>query len=116
LVGLRYPTSAAGEPLLVRIQGLRRWFEAPLDDEPETGLQVEFAGRISGISDRSCPVGIRGMTEHEGNLHVLVGAIGTARKPTAIDIDYPESTRLDCSHVVAPNPGREGIWQLEGER
>lgn len=115
LVGLRYPTSAAGEPLLIRVQGLRRWFEAPPVDEPEAELHVEFAGRISGISDRSCPVGIRGMTEHQGNLHVLVGAIGTARKPTAIDIDYPESTRLDCSHVMAPNPGREGIWQLEGE-
>lgn len=111
LLGLRFPSTAAGEPLVARIRGLARAFET----RDDAGIEVDIAARIRGISARARPLGIRGMSQRDGRLHLIVGSIGAERKPTAINIDYPESTRLDCSHVVTAMPGATGCADLSAD-
>jgi len=113
LLGLRFPTTADGHPLIVRVRGLGRWADAGGNDD--AALEVELAAVLTGLGDRAYPVGVRDMTTHDGRLHVLAGAIGTERKPSAIEIDYAGYRRVDCVHVQTAMPGATGVAELQSE-
>ncbi len=93
IVGLRYPLTDNGEPLLVELEGFDRLFEE--DGLPPRVTQVWW---LAGVGARDRSAGVRGLERIGDELHVLTGPIGTARKDSTITMDYPGSKSTLCGH------------------
>lgn len=97
LVGLRFPVTRNGEPILIRIDGLLHLFED--DGEPPI---ADRAWALKDVGSRAYSAGVRGLEQVGEDLHVLTGPIGTARKDSALVKDYPGSKQVKCKHWRLP--------------
>lgn len=68
LVGLRFPCTAAGHPLLVEIQGVQAWFDDP--KAPVTAGPVWVLDNVGAAGE---PAGVRDLELTRQGLHVLTG-------------------------------------------
>ena len=109
LVGLRFPTSAGGHPLLVEIDGLERIFDG--GDPEVTGIW-----ELGGIGSRWVPAGIRGLTEsHDGSIEAITGNLDSAGKDSVLIDAHPEAALAQSAHFRLRAPeGRSG-GRIEGE-
>ncbi|MFW5828867.1 MAG: hypothetical protein ACOCXA_01280 [Planctomycetota bacterium] len=93
LLALRFPVSADGRPLLVRVCGIPQAF---------TGLtppafQAQVAATVQ-TGSREHPVGLRALQAEGEHLHLLTGPIGSIDKANAVAKDYPGSQQAPCRH------------------
>lgn len=68
LIGLRFPCTAAGQPILVGIRSIQRWF-----DEPAAPVQTAGVWVLENIGRRKAPAGVRDMDLLGDELHLLTG-------------------------------------------
>ncbi len=116
LLGLRFPMTADGHPLLVRIEDLGRCFA-------ENGtLTASIAGYIANAGSAERPVGIRalqrtGAGDHDRQaINVLTGPLGSPGHRDALAHDYPGSEKAPCRHWCIELPmGRAAGEGLEAE-
>jgi hypothetical protein len=93
LLGLRYPVSAAGHPLLVEVDDVEALFAGAVPACSRV-WELENAG------DRESPMGIRALhAEGQDVFDAVVGDLDAAGKGATILEDHPEGGRAASRHV-----------------
>ena len=101
LLGLRFPTSAGGRPVLVEMEGVERLFEGGLP-EVRGFLVVDAVGRggeMAGVRDLAL-VGGGGGEE----LHLVTGNIDSREGESVLVRDYPEGRDTVATHFRCALP------------
>lgn len=93
LLGLRYPTSADGHPLLVELHDADALFDgAP----PRCGNVWE----LEDVGSRAAPAGLRGLeTRGDDRFDAIVGDLDAAGKSAIVLEDHPEGGNAPSEHV-----------------
>lgn len=87
LLGLRYPASAEGHPLMVELEDVDSLFE-----RPETPPRCTAVWVIEGIGSSTNPAGVRGLHTDDGRrFDAVVGDLDVS--------DYPEGQGPPSTHV-----------------
>jgi hypothetical protein len=91
-IGLRFPTTAEGQPLVVALPDVDVLFDAP-DDVPP-------CGDVWWIETGSpeLPEGIRAMDPSRGSFQVITGSLDALGKDSALVDNHPESGQAGCRH------------------
>ncbi|HCT79511.1 MAG TPA: hypothetical protein DGG94_23240 [Micromonosporaceae bacterium] len=91
LIGLRWPVTVAGEPILVEISGVQNLFEGG------TGLSVAGAYVLTGLGPG--PLGVRALSARTGGeFDVVVGSIDALDKGSVLLDSHPEARDATCRH------------------
>jgi hypothetical protein len=114
LLGLRYPVTADGRPLLVVLTGLQRLFDGA---EPEVAevLVLDAVGRGGALA------GVRDLCLLGETLHVVTGNLDSAGKGSVLLADHPDGRTTVNTHFAVPFPRarrrqhRAGAEVLRGE-
>ena len=114
LLGLRFPVSSDGHPVLVELDDIERLFE-PGDALPEVcGFWVVDAvgreGDIAGVRDLAV---LR--TERGEELHLVTGNVDSRDKDSVLIQDYPGGHNTVASHFRSTLPPDAHSGSLEGE-
>ncbi|HEX5421704.1 MAG TPA: hypothetical protein VFY39_17060, partial [Gammaproteobacteria bacterium] len=100
LLGLRFPMTAAGAPLLIRIDDLARCFSE------NAALTASVAACLAGAGEPERPAGILAIQSGTGpgaeTVELLTGPLGLPDSRDALANEYPGSAALPCRH-----------WRLE---
>jgi CHAD domain-containing protein len=109
LIGLRFPTSAEGHPLLVEVDD----FGALFDD----GLPaVKGVWEVTNVGSRWVPAGIRGLGEGEdGSIEALTGNLDSTGKDSVLVDAHPEAALARSAHFRLPLPGNRRGGSVEAE-
>jgi hypothetical protein len=111
LLGLRFPTTADGRPLLVDLDGIQRLFE-PGGGPPEVrGFWV-----LDAVGRDGTMAGVRDLTLHEGELHVVTGNIDAREKGSVLLEDYPQGAHTMATHWRCRLPEGRRSGHLAAER
>jgi hypothetical protein len=95
LLGLRYPVTADGHPVLVELEDVEAVF-ADADAIPRCS-NVWF---LEGVGSREEPVGLRGLhASGPDRFDALVGNLDSAGKDAVIIDDHPEAVEACSTHV-----------------
>jgi hypothetical protein len=95
LLGLRYPVSAGGHPLLVELDDVDALFE-----DPDAIPACSHVWELETVGDRHAPMGIRALhTDGEDRFDAVVGDLDAAGKGATILEDHPEGGRAASLHV-----------------
>ena len=111
LLGLRYPVSADGHPLLVELDHVEALFGDP--DALPACLSV---WELENAGDRDAPMGIRALhTEGDDVYDAVVGDLDASGKGATILADHPAGGRAASRHVRFSLPPRAagGAVQVE---
>jgi hypothetical protein len=68
LLGLRYPVTEEGHPIVVEVEGIDRLFERRAG--PPAVISVRI---LSNVGTKECPAGIRELDSREGAIHAITG-------------------------------------------
>ena len=114
LLGLRFPVSADGCPVLVEIEGIERLFERG-DEPPEVlGFWVVDAvgreGEIAGVRD----LALLGTAEGE-ELHLVTGNVDSRDKGSVLIRDYPGGHHTVATHFRSILPPDAHSGSLDAE-
>ena len=114
LLGLRFPISADGHPVLVEMEGIERLFEADHDFPRVWGFWVVDAvgrdGDIAGVRDLGVFEGADGEV-----LHLVTGNVDSRDKGSVLLPDYPGGRETVATHFRCPLPPGEHSGALEGQ-
>lgn len=104
LLGLRYPVTADGHPLIVEILHPERLFEDP-DALPEPG-RVWW---LSNVGDATAPAGFRALdTATYVTFDAVIGDLDAANKSATVLEDHPEGGKAASEHVRFSLTGEGG--------
>jgi hypothetical protein len=114
LLGLRFPVSAEGHPILVELEGVERLFGTG-DEPPEVrGFWVIDAvgreGEIAGVRDLALD-----KSESGEELHLVTGNVDSRDKDSVLLQDYPGGQNTVATHFRCPLPPDAHSGDLEGE-
>ncbi|MBA3636295.1 MAG: hypothetical protein M3Q62_11310 [Actinomycetota bacterium] len=114
LLGLRFPTTAEGRPILIELEGIDRLFD-PGDALPEvsgfwTADAVGNDGEIAGVRD----LALLGTGEGE-ELHLVTGNVDSRDKQSVLIQDYPGGRGTVATHFrcVLPEDAHSGSLTAE---
>ncbi|NUO61778.1 MAG: hypothetical protein HOV78_34380 [Hamadaea sp.] len=129
LLGLRWPVSTAGEPLLVEIAGIPGMF-----GETPVPLSVVAVYALTGVGPG--PLGVRALAPRPGvpgDYDVIVGSIDALGKNSVLIEEHPRARDATCAHLrftlsgdrpvevkpvlvadLAPLHHVEGVAELDG--
>ena len=94
LLGLRYPVTAEGKPIIAELVGIERLFE----DRRAAPVARRF-WVIDNIGSREEPVGFRALHRRGRELHAIVGNLDAVGKDSTLLEDHPEGSKAMCTHV-----------------
>lgn len=109
-LGLRYPATNEGHPLIARVSGLPQLFGSL-----HHPLKLESLLVLRSIGSADVPAGVRALERNGAELHVLVGPAGDADRYGTIGADHPNTRRGACEHWCYGVPSRAS-GELRGER
>ena len=91
-LGLRFPTTADGQPLVVAVPDVDALFEDP--------GAVPACGDVwwLEVGSRERPEGIRAMDPSRGGLQVITGSLDALGKDSALVDAHPEAGEAGCRH------------------
>jgi hypothetical protein len=100
LLGLRYPVTADGHPLLIEIERIDRLFEGKTPEVASVWI-------VKNVGSADAPAGVRELDARGAAIHLITG-----------DIDDPKLTRPPCSHhkIVARARRRTAVYRVEAQR
>lgn len=110
LLGLRYPVSKAGRPILIELEGIDWLFER---GEPSViGVRV-----ISNVGSTRAPAGIRELDYAAGEIHLITGSLESAPEKSVLLQEHAESGRAPNEHWTVPlGEWPRGPIELKGTR
>lgn len=114
LLGLRFPVTADGEPILVEIAGVDGMF----DDDPRTWPSVAGAYVLTGVTPPGALAGFRAMyARGDGSFDAVVGSIDATGKGSVLLDDHPTGADVLSRHVRfrLPAAGHEAAGELISE-
>jgi len=114
LLGLRFPTTAQGLPILVELHGIERLFDGG-DAFPEVAgfWTAEAVGRNGGVA------GVRDLalleTEAGEELHLVTGNVDSRDKESVLVQDYPGGRETVATHFrcILPRDAHAGHLETE---
>ena len=114
LLGLRFPTTAQGFPILVELHGIERLFDGE-DDLPEvagfwTAEAVGRNGEVAGVRDLALLE-----TEDGEELHLVTGNVDSRDKGSVLIQDYPGGRETVATHFRCMLPRAAHSGHLETE-
>jgi hypothetical protein len=96
LLGLRFPVTADGCPIVVQLDGVERMFRAPRSWPEVTALwAIEAPARGGGLA------GVRDLCLHDDRLHVVVGDLDSAGKDSVLREHYSQGRDTVATHMEA---------------
>jgi hypothetical protein len=101
LLGLRYPVSADGQPLLVEVEGIDRLFAHKGGDPAVTRIW-----RLKNVGSRAQPAGVRELDQLGTTIHVVTGDLDSEPDESVVIADHPEGTRAASAHWTFELPTR----------
>jgi hypothetical protein len=102
LLGLRWPVTAAGEPVLVEVAGVPELFAARPGPLRVVGIHSLAVGQPGP------PLGVRALAARsDGSFDVIVGSIDAVNKGSVLLDVHPDSHLVTCRHLRfrLPEPG-----------
>ncbi len=114
LLGLRFPATAEGHPILVEMEGVERLFGSGAAMPTVTGFwsvdAVGKGGAMAGVRD----LAIQKTPEGE-ELHIVTGNIDSKKGGSVLIKDYPPGRDTVASHFrcVLPEGGHSGSLEAE---
>ncbi|MEV0713588.1 hypothetical protein [Asanoa sp. NPDC050611] len=129
LLGLRFPVTQDGEPILVEISGVEGMF----DSDPRSWPAVVRAYALTGVTPPGALTGFRALTATDTGFEAVVGSIDALGKGSVLLDDHPAGGDITCTHVrfslgtgtrvdgsvvddLAPFHNVEGLAVVDGER
>ncbi|MFF5176026.1 hypothetical protein ACFY3U_25840 [Micromonospora sp. NPDC000089] len=110
LLGLRFPVTADGEPVLVELAGVPEMFTAP-GSWPRAGR----AYALTGVTPPGALVGFRAITPTaDGGYAAVIGSIDALGKGSVLLDDHPAGGEVTSRHVRFDRPGATG-WRVPAE-
>ena len=108
LIGLRFPMSADGHPMMVEVEGIERLFEHG-DTEPEVKgfWTLDAVGRGGEIA------GVRDLTFVGDELHAITGDVDSAKAGSLLLKDYPGGSGTVSTHWRVTLPEDRSSGELE---
>ncbi len=113
LLGLRFPTTAQGRPILIELRGIDRLFDG--DALPEvagfwTADAVGKNGEIAGVRDLAVL-----KTENGEELHLVTGNVDSRDKQSVLVHDYPGGRETVATHFrsIIPKDSHSGHLDTE---
>jgi hypothetical protein len=95
LLGIRYPVTADGHPLLVELENVSELFDDPTA-VPRCG-KVWVLGDVGGVD---APAGLRGLdTRGDDRFDAVIGDLDASGKSATVLADHPEGARAASEHV-----------------
>ena len=111
LLGLRYPVTASGQPILVEVEGIDRMFDSDEELPRVIGFRI-----MTGVGTSKAPAGVRELDSTRDVVHVITGNLDSETKGSAIVEDHPEAIRRPCEHWIVPlAPLVGGLAKVEAE-
>lgn len=115
LFGLRFPTTAEGQPIVVGIEGVERLFEAGGAMPSVAGFwtvdAVGKGGAMAGVRD----LAIKASDEGGEELHLVTGNIDSKKGGSVLIQDYPPGRDTVATHFRCVLPSGEAGGALKGE-
>lgn len=95
VLGLRYPTSAEGHPILVELDDV-----AALFDDPDAAPSCSRVWVLADVGSSEAPMGIRALDgECDDVFDAVVGDLDAANKGATVLEDHPEGGLAESAHV-----------------
>lgn len=110
LLGLRYPVTRDGHPILVEVEGIERLFgpgDGDSRDSRDSGDSSKAAGHepvvrrvwvLDNVGSAEEPRGVRGLENVGDDLHLISGNLDHAEAESALLADHPEGCRAAAQH------------------
>jgi hypothetical protein len=111
LLGLRYPVSAQGQPLLVEIDGIDRVFGGRSKGDPAVVRVV----RLENLGSPDRPAGVRELDQMGAEIHVVSGDLDSDADESQVIADHPEGVEATVVHSVLRWTG-DGTASIPVER
>lgn len=110
LLGLRYPVTRDGHPLLVEVEGIERLF-----DDGSSRPEVRAVWLLAGLGSADEPRGVRAIEELGDEIHVITGNLDSDPEESIVLQDHPEGGRARSRHhrVLLPEPGTGSEIRVE---
>jgi len=94
LIGLRYPVTADGHPILVELSGVEAIF-----GDPDADLRCGNVWVIEDAGSREAPVGFRALDSSGNDVYdAIVGDLDAIGKSATVLEDHPEGAKADSEH------------------
>ena len=113
LLGLRYPCTADGRPLLVELDGIDRLFVKPALRRRLGPPQVTRVVYLGNVGSRERPAGVRDLAQQGTLVHVITGNLESDDE-SAIVADHPQGARRSSAHHAFALP-RSGEVEVDAE-
>ncbi|HYN93231.1 MAG TPA: hypothetical protein VES42_05240 [Pilimelia sp.] len=96
LLGLRFPVTEAGEPILVEIADVAGMF----DNDPRTWPTVVAAYVLTGVTPPGALTGLRALSARpDGGFDAIIGSIDATGKGSVLLDDHPTGGDVTSRHV-----------------
>lgn len=114
LLGLRFPTTAKGHPIVIEIEGIECFFK-PGDETPKvrgfwTVDAVGRGGQMAGIRDLSVIT-----TRHREELHLVTGNVDSKKSGSVLIQDYEAGRDTVATHFRCLLPPRKKSGALKAD-
>ena len=95
LLGLRFPVTSDGHPLLIELEGVDAVFE-----DPEATLRCRNVWVLESVGSPQCPLGVRALGAQTPDVfHAVLGNLDSKGKGAALIEDNPEAASATSVHV-----------------
>ncbi|HEV2074918.1 MAG TPA: hypothetical protein VGR10_01625 [Thermoleophilaceae bacterium] len=110
LIGLRFPVTAAGHPILAELSGVEEMFGDKLAAPVVRRFWV-----LSNVGSAGTPCGVRALHRSGRELHAVVGNLDDPSKDSVLIADHPAGGKARSAHYRFRLPrGRDG-GEVEAE-
>ncbi|HEU4424829.1 MAG TPA: hypothetical protein VFR67_20065 [Pilimelia sp.] len=112
LLGLRFPVTEAGEPILIEIADVAGMF----DNDPRTWPYVVRAYVVTGVTPPGALTGFRALSARgDGGFDAIVGSIDATGKGSVLLEDHPMGGDVTSRHVRFALPDDPATHEAAGE-
>jgi hypothetical protein len=111
LLGLRFPCTARGQPIILCARGLCELFETPSSRPSLEAIYV-----LDEIGTKEQPAGVRALHRLGNTLHVVSGPVTHGNRNEPLARDFPGTTERACEHWAFELPTGSSVQDLKGKR
>lgn len=106
LLGLRYPVTADGHPVIIEMAGVESLFD-------QTGALPRVVGLwiMPNAGRRDEAVGVRAIDRHGRDLHVITGTIDGSPQISLLLAEHPQGATAYSAHHIC-RPGRQSTGRI----